>query len=336
MHDKSDFIPLAVPTLGDSESAAANRVIKSGWITQGPEVAAFEQAFAQYVDAPYACAVSSCTAALHLALLTAGVKTGDEVVTVSHTHIASANSIRFCGGIPVFVDIQPTSFNINPDLIEAAISNKTVAILCVHQMGLPCDLIRILKIADRYNLPVIEDAACAIGSEININGSWDKIGKPHGDIACFSFHPRKVITTGDGGMLTTREKKWDTNFRLLRNHGMNISDEIRHRSKDIIFETYPEAGYNYRMTDIQGAIGREQILRLPDIIAERRQLAQEYFIRFKNWPELGLPKEPKFARSNWQSFCVRLPPKNDQKSIMQAMKDRYISTRRVIICCHRE
>ena len=178
-------------------------MILSGWVTQGPEVAAFEREFAEYVGAPHACAVSNCTTALHLALLAVGVGAGDEVITVSHSFIATANAIRYCGATPVFVDIEPGTLNMDPALIEPAITERTKAILCVHQLGMPCDLARIVEIGRRRGIPVIEDAACAIGSEILWNGRWEKIGKPHGDIACFSFHPRKVITTGDGGMLTT-------------------------------------------------------------------------------------------------------------------------------------
>src|SRR5262249_9542788 len=150
----------------------------------------FEEAFAAYVGAPYACAVSSCTTALHLALLALDVGPGDEVVTVSHSFIATANAVRYCGAVPVFVDIDPRSYNIDPALIEAAISPRTKAILPVHQVGLPCDLEAILTIARRHGLPVVEDAACAIGSEVRVGGGWQRIGRPHGDIACFSFHPR--------------------------------------------------------------------------------------------------------------------------------------------------
>ena len=195
--------PITKPTMGDEEIAAAAEALRSGWVSQGPAVARFEQAFAAYVDAPHACAVSSCTTALHLALLAVGVQPGDEVITVSHSFIATANSIRYCGALPVFVDILPETFNLDPNLIEAVVTERTRAILCVHQIGLPCDLAGILEIAGRHGLPVIEDAACAIGSEIRIGERWERIGKPHGDIACFSFHPRKVITTGEGGMLTT-------------------------------------------------------------------------------------------------------------------------------------
>ena len=201
-----DFVPVARPHLGHEEVAAAGRAILSGWVTQGPEVAAFEREFAAYVGSPHACAVSSGTTALHLALLAVGVRPGDEVITVSHSYIATANSIRYCGATPVFVDIDPATFNIDPRKIEPAISERTRAILCVHQMGMPCDLKAIVEIGRRRGLPVVEDAACAIGSEILWQGQWEKIGKPHGDVACFSFHPRKLLTTGDGGMLTTAKR----------------------------------------------------------------------------------------------------------------------------------
>ena len=329
-------IPIAIPFMGEAEAAAASRAILSGWVTQGPEVAAFEAEFAEEVGAKYACAVSNCTTALHLALLAAGVQPGDEVITVSHSYIATANSIRYCGATPVFVDIEPLTYNINPLLIESAISDRTKAILVVHQMGMPCDLKAIIDIARQYNLPVIEDAACAIGSEILWNGKWEKIGKPHGDIACFSFHPRKVITTGDGGMITTNNPEWDKQFRLWRQHGMSVPDTVRHGAKQVIFESYPMLGYNYRMTDIQAAVGREQLKKLPEIVKRRRELAARYHQMLANVPGLKLPTEPEWAKSNWQSYCVRLPNDCDQVQVMQAMLDAGVSTRRGIMCAHRE
>lgn len=336
MSEIKSFIPIAKPWLGEAEAEAAKRPIMSGWVTQGPEVAAFEQEFAAYVGATHACAVSNCTTALHLALLAVGVQSEDEVITVSHSYIATANSIRYCGATPVFVDIEPQTFNINPVLIEDAISDRTRAILVVHQMGMPCDLKAILDIAHRYELPVIEDAACAIGSEILWDGQWEKIGKPHGDIVCFSFHPRKVITTGDGGMLATTNSEWDRQFRLWRQHGMSVADTVRHGAKQVIFESYPILGYNYRMTDIQAAVGREQLKRLPEIVERRRYLAERYGEMLADVPGLKLPTEPAWARSNWQSYCVRLPEKRDQRQVMQAMLDAGISTRRGIMCAHRE
>lgn len=336
MSEIKSFIPVAKPWMEEAEAEAARRAIMSGWVTQGPEVAAFEREFAAYVGANHACAVSNCTTALHLALLAVGVQPGDEVITVSHSYIATANSIRYCGAIPVFVDIEPQTYNINPMLIEDVINDRTRAILVVHQMGMPCNLKAISDIARRYNLPVIEDAACAIGSEILWDGQWEKIGRPHGDIACFSFHPRKVITTGDGGMITTNNPEWDKQFRLWRQHGMSIPDTVRHGTKQVMFESYPILGYNYRMTDIQAAVGREQIKRLPEILERRRFLAERYHQLLATVQGLKLPAEPDWAKSNWQSYCVRLLEQCDQRQVMQVMLDAGIGTRRGIMCAHRE
>lgn len=328
-------IPVARPALGEQEARALRRVIESGWVTQGPEVAAFEHEFAAFVGAAHACAVSNCTTALHLALKAVGVTAGDEVITVSHSFIATANAIQYCNALPVFVDIEMDGYNIDPNLIEAAITPRTKAILCVHQMGMPCDLRAIVEIGKRCSLPVIEDAACATGSEILWQGQWEKIGKPHGDIACFSFHPRKVVTTGDGGMLTTSNPAFDRKFRLWRHHGMSVTDAARHGSKQVIFEDYEEVGYNYRMTDLQAAIGREQLQRLPGLVSERRRLAEAYCQQLSSIG-LSLPSEPQWARSNWQSFGVRLPLQTDQMAVMQMLLDQGISTRRGIMNIHLE
>jgi perosamine synthetase len=330
------MIPITKPIMGENEGQAAQRVILSGWTSQGPEVAAFEKEFAAYAGAPYACAVSSCTTALHLALLAIGVQPGDEVITVSHSYIATANSIRYCGAVPVFVDIEPDTFNIDPLLIESAVTGRTRAILCVHQIGMPCDMRAICEIARRHSLLVVEDAACAIGSEIRWQGQWEKIGKPQGDIACFSFHPRKVISTGDGGMITTSNPEWDAKFRLFRQHGMSVPDTVRHGASRVIFEDYPIVGFNYRMTDIQAAVGREQLKRLPEIVEKRRDLAARYKTLLADIPGLGLPVEPDWARSTWQSFSVRLPEDSHQRQVMQSMLDAGIATRRGVMCSHRE
>ncbi len=330
------MIPISRPVTGDQELEAIRRPIASGWLTQGPEVDAFEREFRDYVGAPYASAVSSATAALHLALRAVGVQAGDEVITVSHSFIATANCIRYCGATPVFVDIEPDSYNMDPARLEEAITPRTRAILCVHQMGMPCDLRAILGIAARHSLKVVEDAACAIGSEIEWQGRWERIGKPHADVACFSFHPRKLVTTGDGGMLTTASAELDRRFKAWRQHGMSVPDTVRHGASVVIFESYPELGYNYRLTDVQAAIGREQLKRLPDMLARRRALAARYGAALRSIPGITPPDEPSWARTNWQSYCARLDDALDQKRVMQDLLDQGIATRRGVMCAHRE
>jgi len=330
------MIPIAKPLLGEREAEATRRVIHSGWLTQGAEVAAFEREFAAAVGAQYACAVSNCTTALHLALLAVGVGEGDEVITVSHSFIATANAIRYCGAVPVFVDIEPDGFNIDPDLIEPAITSRTRAILCVHQLGMPCDMNAIMALARRLGLPVIEDAACAIGSEIEMAGRFERIGAPIGDVACFSFHPRKVVTTGDGGMLTTANPAYDEKFRLWRQHGMSVPDTVRHGAGRVIFESYDLLGFNYRMTDIQAAVGREQLRRLDYIVERRRWIASIYRRHLSGIEGIRLPVEPSWARSNWQSYCVTLSEALDQRTIMQSLLDNGVSSRRGVMNTHRE
>lgn len=336
MKTETPIIPVARPWMDEREADAARRAILSGWITQGPEVAAFEREFADAVGASHACAVSNCTTALHVALTALGVGAGDEVVTVSHSFIATANAIRYCGATPVFVDVQLETFNMDPTLLESAIGPRTKAILAVHQLGMPCDLAAILAIARRRGLPVVEDAACAIGSEIEWQARWERIGRPHGDIACFSFHPRKLLSTGDGGMLTTANAEWDERFRLLRQHGMSVTDTVRHSSRQVIAERYPVVGFNYRLTDIQAAVGREQLKRLPAITARRRALAARYDEGLNDVPGIIAPFEPSWARSNWQSYTIRLERHLDQRTVMQRMLDSGVATRRGAMNAHRE
>src|SRR4051794_33137052 len=329
-------IPIARPVLDESEADAAREAVLAGWIRQGPQVAHFERAFAALVGAGHATAVSNCTTALHLALLAVGVAAGDEVITVSHSFIATANAIHYCRAMPVFIDIEPGTYNMDPALIEPAITSRTKAILCVHQLGMPCDLSRIVEIGRRHGIPVIEDAACAIGSEILWDGRWEKIGKPHADIACFSFHPRKVITTGDGGMITTANPELDQKFRLWRQHSMSVPDTVRHGAREVIFESYPEIGFNFRMTDMQAAVGRVQLTRLAGIVEERRRIAADYGARLTSVAGVKAPAEPAWARSNWQSYCVELTADCDQRAVMQHMLDNGVSTRRGVMNSHLE
>ena len=336
MRPTTSLIPVARPWLDERDADAARRAILSGWVTQGPEVAAFEREFGEAVGAPHACAVSSCTTALHVALAALGVAPSDEVVTVSHSFIATANAIRYCGATPVFVDVRADTFNIDPTQLEAALTARTRAVLVVHQLGMPCELAAVLEITRPRGIPVVEDAACAIGSEIFWNGHWERIGRPHADIACFSFHPRKLLSTGDGGMLTTASAEMDASFRLLRQHGMSVPDTVRHSSSQVVFEEYVVSGFNYRMTDIQAAIGRVQLARLPDIVARRRELAARYATALRGVPGVIPATEPEWARTNWQSYTIRLERPLDQRRVMQRMLDDGVATRRGVMNAHRE
>jgi len=331
-------VPLVRPSLGEQEIAGAARVIASGWLTQGPEVEAFEREFAAAVGARYAVAVSNCTTAMQLALACVGVKAGDEVVTVSHSFVATANAVTAAGATPMFVDVRRETLGMDPAALARAVTPRTSAILCVHQVGLPCDLEAILAIAAERRIPVIEDAACAVGSELEFEGRWERIGRPHGLIACFSFHPRKVITTGDGGMLTTRDRTLADRFKLLRQHAMSVSDRQRHESPDVIFEEYLEPAFNYRLTDLQAAVGRPQLARLDGIVAERRALASRYIEAFASNPVVAPLREAAWSRTNWQSFPVFLRggAALSQREALQHLVDRGVACKRGVGNAHQE
>jgi len=327
-------IPVARPSIGVEEEKAVVDVLRSGWLAQGARVAEFEKRFAEYVGAAYAVAVSSCTTGLHLALLAAGVQPGDDVLCPSLSFIATANSIRYAGANPVFVDIDPITYNMDPQSMERAITPRTRAILVVHQIGLPSALSEICETATRRGLVVVEDAACAIGSEYN----HQRIGLPHTAMACFSFHPRKILTTGEGGMITTANEELAVRLRKLRQHSMTVSDLTRHSSTQVVTESYDEVGYNYRMTDMQAALGLVQLQRLNEMLGRRRHLASRYTEELSRMEWLVPPAEPTGYRHNFQSYMVRLdknaPLTRDQ--LMQELLDRGISTRRGIMAIHRE
>jgi dTDP-4-amino-4,6-dideoxygalactose transaminase len=268
-----------------------------------------------------------------LALYALGVRSR-EVICPSFSFVASANCIVHAGGTPHFVDIEPETYNIDPGRIEEAITPRTRAILVVHQVGLPASLNEILDIATRHRLMVVEDAACAIGSEY----FGSRIGAPHGLVACFSFHPRKILTTGEGGMITTGDTALAARLRALRQHAMTISDMARHNAREIVFERYEELGYNYRMTDLQGALGLVQLGRLDELLARRRYLASRYSDRLRSLTWLKPPKQPDGLRHNFQSYMVRLTREAPitRDVLMQDLLDRGVSTRRGIMAIHRE
>jgi nucleotide sugar dehydrogenase len=321
------MLPVARPLLGGDEAEDAAQVVRSGWVLQGPQVAAFEREWMAAFEAPAACAVSSGTAALHLALLALGIGAGDEVITVSHSYVATANSVRLCGASPVFVDVD-RSLNIDPELVEAAIGPRTRALLVVHQLGMPCDLGRLRAIAAQHGLPLVEDAACAAGSEIRWptdGGAWQRIGRPHGDVACFSFHPRKLLTTGDGGMVVGRPELIER-VRLLRQHGMATPSSPA-----------SVVAFNYRLTDVQAAIGRRQLQRLPAMVAERRAQAAHYAaLLAERVPQVAAPSEPAWARSNWQSYCVILPDGVEAAPLLPRLAAKGISAREGVMNAHEQ
>jgi dTDP-4-amino-4,6-dideoxygalactose transaminase len=327
------MIPITKPDLGVQEAEAARLAVESGWVSQGPKVAEFERAVADYCGAAHAVAVSSCTTALHLALLALRVRPGDEVICPSMSFIATANVIRHAGATPVFADVDPRTFNLDPGAAEAAITPRTRAILVVHQVGLPADIDRFQALRRRHGVEILEDAACAIGSRYK--------GRPiggHGSMACFSFHPRKVITTGEGGMVTTDNEDQARRLRLLRQHGMNVPDTVRHSARQVIVEEYEELGYNFRLTDIQAAIGIEQLKKLCGIVGRRRELAARYDRELAGLTWLRTPHVPEWAEPNYQSYAVTLTDGAPigRNALMQRLLDAGVATRRGIMLAHRE
>jgi perosamine synthetase len=326
-------IPFTRPYFRGDEGAAVAEAIASGWVSQGPRVRAFEQTFAARVGAADAVATTNCTTALQLALYVSGVGPGDEVIVPSLSFIATANAVWQNGATPVFADVDPLTGNIDASTVERVITDRTKAIMPVHQLGLPADMDPLIELAGRRGLEIVEDAACAIGARYRSR----PIGSL-GPLACFSLHPRKVITTGEGGMITVEDPAIAERLRQLRQHAMDVSDVARHAARDIVIESYPERGWNARMTDMQAALGLTQLELLDDILAERLRQAERYTAALEHNPYLTPPHEPEYAQRTWQSYAVHLSPSApvSRTELMRRLLHDGVATRRGVMAIHQE
>lgn len=324
-------VPITKPALTEEEARAPYESIRSGWVTQGPKVAEFEKAVASYVGAKHGIATTSCTTGLHLALATIGVKAGDEVIVPSFTFIASANAILYTGATVVFCEIDPRTFNADPADVEKRITKRTKAIMPVDQIGLACDIEAMNAVAKGHGIDVVEDAAPTIGGTYK----GRKVGS-NAHQTVFSFHPRKVITTGEGGMITTDDDAVAEKARKLRAHAMSVSDLDRHKADRPILEEYHELGFNYRMTDIQASIGLVQLRRLDELLRIRIAKAERYERELSGIPQLRTPYTPPYATHTYQSYCLDLDPAVDRDDLMARLLRRGIATRRGVMASHLE
>ncbi|MFH2036259.1 MAG: DegT/DnrJ/EryC1/StrS family aminotransferase [Candidatus Zixiibacteriota bacterium] len=298
-------IPICKTFFDQSDFDHIIKPLQSGWVVQGQYVAEFEQEFSRFTDAKFSTAVSSCSTGLHLALAALGIGFGDEVIVPAFTWVATANAAEHLGAKAVFCDIELSSYNIDPKKIESKITDKTRAIIAVHLFGLPAPMDEIKNLCDKYSLYLVEDAACGMGAHYNGQhvGHW-------GEIACYSFHPRKAITTGEGGMLTTNNAKLAKKMKSLRNHGASLSDYARHNAKEaFLLSEYKLLGYNYRMTDIQGALGLAQMQKADWIIKQRQEKAKIYDQLLKNVKAIRTPITPQSSVHGFQSYVCLFEPK---------------------------
>jgi perosamine synthetase len=323
-----------IPWLGEEEAQAAAEAVRSGWVAQGPRVAAFERAFADHLGVPHAVAVSSCTTALHLAMIGAGVGPGDEVVVPSLSFIATANAVTYVGAVPVFADVDPATGNLTPDTVAEVLTGRTKAVVAVDQGGVPVDLDAIRARVEPSGATVVEDAACGAGSTYR--------GRPVGaaaEIAAYSFHPRKLLTTGEGGMVTCHDAELAARLRRLREHGMSVSAADRHTAAGgaSVVETYDEIGFNHRMTDIQAAVGLVQLGKLPAMVARRRELAARYRTLLGPLADRMVAADPAHGTGNHQACWLLLPDgAPDRTEVLARLAAAGVSARRGIMAAHLE
>jgi perosamine synthetase len=327
------MIPVIRPFLGEEEALAAAEVVRSGWVAQGPRVAEFEKQFAAAQGAGHGIAVSNCTTGLHLSMHVLGLGAGDEVVVPSFSFIATANAVRYVGATPVFCDVDPQTGNVTPETIAAVITPKTRAVIAVHQGGMPFDVDAVQALCDEHGIQLVHDSACAAGSTYK--------GKPvsaTANLAAWSFHPRKLLTTGEGGMMTTNDADLAVRLRKLREHGMSVSAADRHATNSVKLEAYEEVAFNYRMTDMQAAVGLIQLSKLDGVIAKRRELAERYHKMLTEIDGLTWVTDPEYGTTNYQSFWVVLPD-SVEKSVVDVLTEllgKGISGRRGIMASHLE
>ncbi len=311
-------IPITRPFFGPEEMRAVQVPLETGWVVQGPYVKEFEDRFSAFTGATHSIATSSCTTALHVAVAALRLKPGDEVIVPAFTWVATANVVEYMGAKPVFCDIDMATFNLSPSRIDELITPRTVGIIPVHLFGLCADMDPIREIARRARLWIVEDAACAFGS-------WYRGAHAGtlGDLGCFSFHPRKSITTGEGGMITTADDDYDARCRSLRDHGASRSDHDRHtQSSGYLLSEYDVLGYNFRMTDIQGSLGCAQMARAGWILERRRLVAERYDELLAECGWLQTPAVPKDYVHGYQSYVCLFRPEEPSTKNVEILHDR--------------